>query len=107
MRSLAISAGVAVLALPLAIASADAQQTRPKSRPAPVELGSQYDPFWGRQGDYICRRWCLSDRTPCDPVYFKTADNRCGGEALSSVGVLNCRIEHETRPECPTSRGGR
>ena len=24
-----------------------------------------------------CIKLCPQDRSPCDPVYFKTADNRC------------------------------
>ena len=25
----------------------------------------------------ICRRMCLEDRNPCDPIAFKIADRRC------------------------------
>jgi hypothetical protein len=65
-------------------------------------LGSWTDPYWGRLGDTLCRRWCLSDRTPCDTVTEKAADGRCDGEARYSYGVLNCRIG-EAAPGCPVA----
>jgi hypothetical protein len=36
---------------------------------------------YGPQEDYgsACIPWCQSDFSPCDPVYFKKADNRCDG----------------------------
>jgi hypothetical protein len=27
----------------------------------------------------MCRKLCASDLSPCDPIYFKTADGRCAG----------------------------
>jgi len=65
-------------------------------------LGSSNDPYWGRLGNMLCRRWCLSDRTPCDTVTEKAADGRCEGEARYSYGVLNCRIG-EAAPGCPVA----
>lgn len=32
------------------------------------------DPFG--QGS-TCVRWCVADRSPCDPDYYKVADRRC------------------------------
>jgi hypothetical protein len=91
-----VTAATASLLVALPFPSATAQQgTR-------GTLGSYADPYWGKQGAFICRRWCLDDRTPCDPVHFKDADGRCAGEPRTFYGVLNCRIEGETRPECPT-----
>lgn len=43
------------------------------------EPGSSLDPYYGRQGDRICKRMCVYDRSPCDPVHWKTADARCSG----------------------------
>ena len=92
-----LAAATAGLVGTLASNSAAAQQQ------ARGTLGSYADPYWGRQGSLICRRWCLEDRTPCDPVHYKDADGRCAGGPRTFYGVLNCRIEGETRPECPTS----
>jgi len=46
--------------------------------PPPV-IGDAADPYYGQQGDRICRRMCREDRSPCDPVHWKTADGRCSG----------------------------
>ncbi len=27
----------------------------------------------------LCRKMCPQDFSPCDPIYFKTADGRCSG----------------------------
>jgi hypothetical protein len=62
--------------------------------------GSYADPFWGIQDGLICRRWCLSDRTPCDPVRYKLADGRCEGEVRTFFGELKCRIGPGNRPLC-------
>ena len=96
MRSILIAS--ACLATGLALTPASAQRAS--------GLGSYADPYWGRQGGLICRRWCLDDRNPCDPVQYKEADGRCNGER-TFWGVLNCRIQGETRPECPTFRRSR
>lgn len=99
----------AIIAAPLLLPSGafSAQRAKVVAQPLPSGLGSYADPFWGRQGDYICRRWCLSDRTPCDPVRYKAADGRCFAEYRSSYGELRCAIRNETRPECPTSPSAR
>jgi hypothetical protein len=31
------------------------------------------------RGGSACIPWCRLDTSPCDPVYFKKADNRCDG----------------------------
>jgi hypothetical protein len=31
------------------------------------------------RGGSACTPWCRLDTSPCDPVYFKKADNRCDG----------------------------
>jgi len=28
-------------------------------------------------GDRVCTKICPQDYSPCDPIYFKTADGRC------------------------------
>jgi hypothetical protein len=99
-RTFAIVALVAGTQLQLSEGSATAQSAR---RTAPSSfLGSSNDPYWGRLGGMLCRRWCLSDRTPCDTVTEKAADGRCDGEARYSYGVLNCRIG-EAAPGCPVA----
>lgn len=100
MKTSALIFVAALLAMPLGPA-AKAQSLRQSARSAPIALGSAADPFWGRRGNMICRRWCLGDRTPCDPVQFKAADGRCEGDVRSFYGVLNCRIGDTSRPECP------
>jgi hypothetical protein len=47
------------------------------AKPRVIQRGDYADPFYGRQGNRICRRWCLEDRNPCDPPEFKAADGRC------------------------------
>jgi hypothetical protein len=107
MRLTAFVAAMAVLVVPLALTSARAQQLQGMGWSAPIQLGSDADPYWGKQDGYICRRWCLDDRNPCDPVQFKVADGRCFGDYRSFYGVLNCRLDHDNRPECPTHSSGR
>jgi len=48
------------------VAHANAQ---PRTYPTPRNHvpGDYADPYYGRQGGQICRRWCLEDRNPCDP----------------------------------------
>src|SRR3954447_17396143 len=94
---------MAVIISITSINSVRAQQSQVRHA-TQFQLGGFADPYWGKQGQYICRRWCLDDRTPCDPVVYKMADGRCYGEFRSSYGVLNCAIKNETRPECPTYR---
>jgi hypothetical protein len=57
------------------LAPAAAQRAYPT--PYDHEPGDYADPYYGRQGNEICRRWCLRDRNPCDPVHYKVADGRC------------------------------
>lgn len=95
MLSLAAAALLAAILAP----GASAAQARPTR--AAIVLGGTNDPFWGRRGDFICRRWCTEDRNPCDPVQYKVADGRCFGEVRTFFGVLNCRIGNDPRPECP------
>jgi hypothetical protein len=64
-------------------------------------LGGYADPYWGRQGNYVCRRWCLEDRNPCDSVQAKEADGRCEG-SQRFFGVIKCRVGGDPQPECPT-----
>ncbi len=41
----------------------------------PVARQEGYD----ARGGSACIPWCQSDFSPCDPVCFKKADNRCDG----------------------------
>jgi hypothetical protein len=95
MRATTALAAAAVVALPLlaVCAQVQAQATRGP--------GSYADPYWGRQGNLICRRWCLDDRTPCDPFQYKAADGRCNGETRTFFGVLQCRIGPGNSIICP------
>ena len=105
MRTIAsLVAILALLASGLPVGAAPSQKG---AQSLPAGLGSYADPFWGTKEGYVCRRWCYTDRTPCDPVRYKAADGRCFGEIRTFFGVLNCKIVGETRPECPTSRSGR
>jgi hypothetical protein len=54
-----------------------AAQHRTYPTPHSFEPGDYTDPYYGRQGNQICRRWCLEDRNPCDPPQYKSADGRC------------------------------
>lgn len=58
-----------------ALANPPAKQVHPK--PSSFQPGSYADPYYGRQGNQICPRWCLEDRNPCDPPNFKISDGRC------------------------------
>ena len=80
--------------------SSGRQPAAGRTASAASEVGSYADPYWGRRGDYLCRRWCLGDRTPCDTVTEKAADGRCEGDARSFYGVLICRVG-DHRPACP------
>jgi len=101
MRLTAFATALTLVVATLPPTSAQAQQVDGATPSARGGLGSYADPYWGRQGNYICRRWCLEDRNPCDPVQAKDADGRCEG-TRTFFGVLNCRVDGETRPECPT-----
>jgi hypothetical protein len=35
--------------------------------------------YYRHYGYGYCSRWCRIDSSPCDPLYFKKADNRCAG----------------------------
>jgi hypothetical protein len=35
-------------------------------------------PYSGRSV-VVCQKMCPQDFSPCDPLYFKTADGRCAG----------------------------
>jgi hypothetical protein len=94
LSGVVVLVGVSAMALP-----AMAQSARTYAAPPPG-IGSYADPYWGRRGDLLCRRWCLSDRTPCDTVQQKAADGRCSGDVRSFYGELRCRIG-DPRPECP------
>jgi hypothetical protein len=83
---------VAIVALPLMPAPVQAQATRGP--------GGYADPFWGRQGNNICRRWCLEDRSPCDPVQYKVADGRCNRDR-TFFGALKCRLGPGNEIICP------
>jgi hypothetical protein len=90
------------LTAPLALAAGLlASAGAPDTAVAQYQIGSFADPFWGRQGSYLCRRWCIDDRTPCDSVQYKAADGRCNGEARTFFGELQCRIGKDGRPICP------
>jgi hypothetical protein len=93
MKPTIVLAVAAALALPLAPATVRAQA---QSGP-----GGYADPYWGRQGNYICRRWCLDDRTPCDPVRYKVADGRCDREIRTFFGELRCQIGPRNEIICP------
>jgi len=58
-------------------AQADPPLKQVYRKPGPIQPGSYADPFYGRQGNRICPRWCLQDRNPCDPPEYKIADGRC------------------------------
>jgi hypothetical protein len=45
-------------------------------------IGDYNDPYYGRQGDRICKRLCPQDRSPCDPPHWKSADARCSGRRI-------------------------
>jgi hypothetical protein len=32
---------------------------------------------WVVVGERVCTKICPQDNSPCDPIYFKTADGRC------------------------------
>jgi hypothetical protein len=72
---LALALGAAGAATGPALADPPLKQVY--RRPAPVQPGSYADPYYGRQGNRICPRWCLQDRNPCDPPEYKIADGRC------------------------------
>jgi hypothetical protein len=64
--------------LVLIVAPADAAPVKQVyKKPQIVKRGDYADPYYGRQGGRICPRWCLQDRSPCDPPNFKAADRRC------------------------------
>ena len=103
MRAVLSMSGLVMLAgLALAASSppAVAQAMRQGGAPAGT-LGGYDDPFWGRRGDVICRRWCLSDRNPCDTVQQKAADDRCAGDIRTFYGVLRCHVGGDPNPQCP------
>lgn len=106
MRRAAFLVALSGLVGALSLTAADAANVKGARRQLPSGLGSSSDPYWGRLGGYICRRWCIEDRNPCDPARYKDADGRCSG-TRNFYGALNCRIENETRPECPTFSPGR
>ena len=77
-NALALAAMLPALVQPLA-----AEPLRQVYRqPGPVQRGDFRDPYFGRQNGQICRRWCIEDRNPCDPVHFKVADGRCSPENI-------------------------
>jgi hypothetical protein len=79
--AVAIFSFLCVLAAP-----ASAQQIKQLySEPRPVQRGDEGDPFYGFQNGQICRRWCLEDRNPCDPVHFKVADGRCADHLFPPI----------------------
>ena len=67
----------AVTGVALRPALADPPLKQVYRKPGPIQPGSYADPYYGRQGNRICPRWCLQDRNPCDPPEFKIADGRC------------------------------
>jgi hypothetical protein len=101
MRLTAFATALTLILATLPSSSAQAQRVERAIPSGRGGLGGYADPYWGRQGNFICRRWCLEDRNPCDSVQSKEADGRCEGNQ-TFFGVLNCRIKGETRPECPT-----
>jgi hypothetical protein len=76
MRAWAI-AGLATLVTPAALPADAAPLPQAPSNSRQIPHGSYEDPFFGTQNGQICRRWCVEDRQPCDPVQFKIADGRC------------------------------
>jgi hypothetical protein len=74
LRMILAAAFVGVLAMP---AQAEPMVKQVYKKPGPIKRGSYADPYFGRQGNRICARWCLEDRNPCDPPEYKVADGRC------------------------------
>lgn len=70
-------AGLAAMILAATIPADAARAAQASSSQKPIRRGSFEDPYYGTQNGQICRRWCVEDRQPCDPVQFKLADGRC------------------------------
>jgi hypothetical protein len=97
-----LAAGLAIAVVGLAAGPAEAQTVRRSGGGAPRgTVGGFDDPLWGRAGPWLCRRWCLSDRNPCDTVQMKVTDGRCSDEITTFVGELRCRIGGDPNPACP------
>jgi hypothetical protein len=37
------------------------------------------EPMYSGRNVVVCQKMCPQDFSPCDPLYFKTADGRCAG----------------------------
>jgi hypothetical protein len=35
------------------------------------------EPYYHGRSAIVCQKMCEQDFSPCDPIYFKTADGRC------------------------------
>jgi hypothetical protein len=81
-RAVLIPALLIALALP---ASGTAEVAQGQRRPAPGLANPGASDRPGRPvrpapKGAACVAWCPYDTSPCDPWYFKQADNRCGFE---------------------------
>ncbi|MBV8564859.1 MAG: hypothetical protein JO273_05325 [Methylobacteriaceae bacterium] len=45
--------------------------------PAPASAGSYYAQYPAYGEETVCQPLCARDYAPCDPPYFKNADQRC------------------------------
>lgn len=79
MANLPIVISVLLLVAGSGLSGAEAATQRvPSSRSVPAPAPEAYpDTLFGFQGGRYCRRLCVEDESPCDPVHFKTADGRC------------------------------